>query len=73
MNSKKSYKWFVSKYEELGYPSLTQFALAHKIPKSSLYRYFSLQRQIPSTTLGKLSKILKASPEEILKVIGAIK
>ena len=73
MPKQNSYDWFISKYQALGYPSLNQFALATGIPKSSLNRYFHLQRQIPSNTLGKLCKILKVSPEEILKVIGALK
>jgi DNA-binding Xre family transcriptional regulator len=72
MPKKDSYEWFISKYKELGYPSLNQFALAVGMPKSSLNRYFHLQRQIPSGTLGQLCKILKVSPEELLKIIGAI-
>jgi hypothetical protein len=73
MAKRDSYSWFVSRYQQLGYPSLTQFALANKMQKSSLSRYFHLQREIPSGTVGKLCKILKVSPEELLKVIGAIK
>jgi transcriptional regulator with XRE-family HTH domain len=73
MSNKKAYRWFVSKYEALGYPSLNQFAIATGMQKSSLSRYFNLERQIPSGTIGKLCKTLKVTPEELLKAIGAIK
>lgn len=73
MAKKDAYKWFVSKYEAQGYPSLNQFALAAGMQKSSLSRYFHLQRQIPSGTIGKLCKELQVTPEELLKAIGAMK
>jgi transcriptional regulator with XRE-family HTH domain len=73
MSKKKSYAWFVEKYQAIGYPSLSQFASANKMQKSSLSRYFNLERQIPSGTIGKLCKTLKVTPEELLKAIGAIK
>lgn len=73
MNKNKAYKWFVAKYTNLGYASLNQFANATGMQKSSLSRYFNLQRQIPSNTIGKLCKELKVKPEELLKVIGAMK
>lgn len=73
MSKNKAYKWFITKYTERGYASLNQFANATGMQKSSLSRYFNLQRQIPSNTIGKLCKELKVQPEELLKVIGAIK
>jgi DNA-binding Xre family transcriptional regulator len=72
-NSTKAYKWFIAKYQAQGYASLNQFAAANGMQKSSLSRYFNLQRQIPSNTIGKLCKTLKVTPEELLKAIGAIK
>jgi DNA-binding Xre family transcriptional regulator len=40
--------------------------------KSSLSRYFHLEREIPSGTVGKLCAELKVSPEELLKAVGAL-
>jgi hypothetical protein len=40
--------------------------------KSSLSRYFHLEREIPSGTVGKLCLELKVSPEELLKAVGAL-
>ena len=67
-----SWNWFVSKYEKIGYKSLNQFAIATGIQKSSLSRYFHLEREIPSGTVGKLCDLLKVSPEELLKNVGAL-
>ncbi|NDD25694.1 MAG: hypothetical protein EB103_02285 [Actinobacteria bacterium] len=61
-----AWNWFVSKYEARGYRSLNQFANA------SLSRYFHLEREIPSGTIGKLCQELKVSPEELLKAVGAL-
>lgn len=72
MAKKNSYDWFVEKYEKKGFPSLNQFAKANKMQKSSLSRYFHLQREIPSGTVGKLCKALDVKPEELLKAIGAL-
>lgn len=67
-----AWNWFVSKYEKQGYRSLNQFANATGMQKSSLSRYFHLEREIPSGTIGKLCKELKVSPEELLKAVGAL-
>jgi len=69
---KTSWEWFVDQYQNLGYPSLSQFAKATNMPKSSLSRYFHQEREIPSGTVGYLCKIFKVSPEELLKAIGAL-
>lgn len=69
----KGYDWFVAKYQAQGYQSLNQFAASTGMQKSTLSRYFNLQRQIPSNTIGKLCKTLKVTPEELLKAIGAMK
>jgi len=67
-----AWNWFVSKYEKAGYRSLNQFAIANGMQKSSLSRYFHLEREIPSGTVGKLCVALKVSPEELLKAVGAL-
>jgi DNA-binding Xre family transcriptional regulator len=67
-----AWSWFVSKYEARGYRSLNQFAISTGMQKSSLSRYFHLQREIPSGTVGKLCAELKVSPEELLKAVGAL-
>jgi DNA-binding Xre family transcriptional regulator len=67
-----AWNWFVSKYEKQGYRSLNQFAISTGMQKSSLSRYFHLEREIPSGTIGKLCKELKVSPEELLKAVGAL-
>lgn len=67
-----AWNWFISKYEKQGYRSLNQFAIATGMQKSSLSRYFHLEREIPSGTIGKLCKELKVAPEELLKAVGAL-
>lgn len=67
-----AWSWFVSKYEKQGYRSLNQFANATGMQKSSLSRYFHLEREIPSGTIGRLCVELKVSPEELLKAVGAM-
>lgn len=67
-----AWNWFVKKYEARGYKSLNQFANANGMQKSSLSRYFHLEREIPSGTIGKLCIALKVSPEELLKAVGAL-
>ena len=67
-----AWKWFVSKYEARGHKSLNQFATATGMQKSSLSRYFHLEREIPSGTVGRLCQELKVSPEELLKAVGAL-
>jgi hypothetical protein len=47
-------------------------AIATGMQKSSLSRYFHLEREIPSGTVGKLCAELKVSPEELLKAVGAL-
>lgn len=69
---KDSWAWFVSKYEALGYKSLSQYATAVGLQKSSLSRYFHLERQIPSGTIGTLCHTLQVSPEELLTAVGAL-
>ena len=71
-NIESAWNWFVSKYEKQNYRSLNQFAIATGMQKSSLSRYFHLEREIPSGTVGKLCKELKVSPEELLKAVGAL-
>lgn len=73
MNSEKTYKWFIKQYQANGYKSLNQFAIANRMQKSSLSRYFHLQRQIPSGTIGQLCNALDVTPTELLKAIGAIR
>lgn len=68
-----TWNWFVARYTKLGYPSLNQFAIANKLQKSSLSRYFHLERQIPSGMMSTLCQILKVSPNELMKAIGAWK
>jgi len=67
-----AWKWFVSKYEARGYKSLNQFANSTGFQKSSLSRYFHLEREIPSGTIIRLCTELKVSPEELLKTIGSL-
>jgi len=67
-----AWDWFVSKYEARGYKSLNQFANSTGFQKSSLSRYFHLEREIPSGTIIRLCTELNVSPEELLKTIGAL-
>lgn len=67
-----AWKWFVKQYTKLGYKSLNQFAIATGMQKSSLSRYFHLQRQIPSGTVGRLCDLLNVTPTKLLTVIGAL-
>ena len=71
-NIHSAWSWFVSKYEARGFKSLNQFAIATGPQKSSLSRYFHLEREIPSGTVGILCAELKVSPEELLKAVGAL-
>jgi len=70
--STEAYDWFVNKYTKRGYRSLSHFAEETGMQKSSLSRYFHLQRQIPSNTIGKLCATLNVKPTELLTVIGAL-
>ncbi len=65
-----TWNWFVARYKKLGYRSLNQFANATGFQKSSLSRYFHLQREIPSGTMSALCSVLKVSPNTLMKVIG---
>jgi len=65
-----SWAWFVARYEKLGFRSLNQFAGEMGFQKSSLSRYFHLQRQIPSGMMSALCITLKVSPNTLMKVIG---
>lgn len=67
-----AWAWFVAKYQKRGYTSMSQFAQDNGLQKSSLSRYFHLERQIPSGTVGKLCAILNVKPTELLTVIGAL-
>jgi len=66
----KAWAWFVARYEKIGYRSLSQFATATGLQKSSLSRYFHLQREIPSGMMSALCITLKVSPNTLMKVIG---
>jgi hypothetical protein len=68
-----AWNWFVARYTKLGYKSLNQFAIATGLQKSSLSRYFHLERQIPSGMMATLCRELKTTPNELMKVIGAWK
>jgi hypothetical protein len=65
-----TWDWFVARYKKLGHKSLTQFAIATGMQKSSLSRYFHLERQLPSGTMAELCKALKVSPNELMTAIG---
>ena len=65
-----TWAWFVARYTKLGYKSLNQFAIACGFQKSSLSRYFHLQREIPSGMMSALCITLKVSPNTLMKVIG---
>jgi len=65
-----TWSWFVARYKKLGYKSLNQFANATGFQKSSLSRYFHLQREIPSGMMSALCVTLKVSPNTLMKVIG---
>jgi hypothetical protein len=71
-NIESAWNWFISKYEARGYKSLNQFAISSGLQKSSLSRYFHLEREIPSGTVGKLCAELEVSPEELLRAVGAL-
>jgi hypothetical protein len=66
----KTWDWFVARYNKLGYTSLNKFANENGYQKSSLSRYFHLQRQIPSGTMASLCQTLKVSTNEMMKAIG---
>jgi hypothetical protein len=72
LKAQAAYDWFVTKYTKRGYRSLSHFAEENGLQKSSLSRYFHLERQIPSGTVGKLCTILNVKPTELLTVIGAL-
>jgi DNA-binding Xre family transcriptional regulator len=65
-----TWTWFVARYEQQGYKSLNQFALATGLQKSSLSRYFHNQRHIPSNTLAVLCRELDVSPADLLIALG---
>ena len=65
-----TWAWFVARYKKLGYKSLNQFAIANGFQKSSLSRYFHLQRELPSGTISALCIVLKVSPNTLMKAIG---
>jgi hypothetical protein len=65
-----TWAWFVARYKKLGYRSLNQFAIATGFQKSSLSRYFHLQREIPSGMMSALCVTLKVSPNTLMKAIG---
>lgn len=69
--STETYDWFVAQYKFAGYKSLSQYATANGLQKSTLSRYFHLERQIPSSTLVILAETLITTPETILREIGA--
>jgi len=65
-----TWNWFVARHKKMGYKSLNRFAKATGLQKSSLSRYFHLQRQIPSGMMVVLCKELKVSPNELMRAIG---
>ena len=65
-----TWTWFIARYEQQGYKSLNQFAIATGLQKSSLSRYFHNQRHIPSNTLATLCRELEVPPTELLIAIG---
>jgi DNA-binding Xre family transcriptional regulator len=65
-----TWTWFISKYEQQGYKSLNQFAIATGLQKSSLSRYFHKQRQIPSGMMATLCRELEVSPNELMIALG---
>jgi DNA-binding Xre family transcriptional regulator len=65
-----TWDWFVERYQELGYKSLNQFAIATGFQKSSLSRYFHKQRQMPVNTLVAVCRALKIKPEELLVALN---
>ncbi|MDE2386430.1 MAG: helix-turn-helix transcriptional regulator [Actinomycetales bacterium] len=70
--AEQTWAWFNAKLAEIGFDSLTQFALAYGFHKSTLSRYFHQERQIPSGQIGPLCEALKVSPQELLQAVGAI-
>lgn len=67
-----AWDWFNTRLEVLGYASLSEFATRNGFQKSSLSRYFHLQREIPSGHIGRLCLALEVSPHELLQAVGAI-
>ena len=73
MSKKQTWNWFMTRLDELGYKSLSQFATAKGFQKSSLSRYFHQQRVMPADTLCRVAKCLKVSPVVLLVVLGHLK
>lgn len=71
-SAEDTWAWFNAKIAEVGYTSLTQFALAHNFHKSTLSRYFHQEREIPSGQIGPLCEALRVSPQELLQAVGAM-
>jgi len=65
-----TWEWVIERYQELGYKSLNQFAIAEGFQKSSLSRYFHKQRQMPANTLVAVCLALKVKPEEMLVALN---
>jgi hypothetical protein len=66
----QTWEWFVTRYTKLGYKSLSKFANATGLQKSSLSRYFHLERQLPSGTMATLCQVLNVSPNTMMKALG---
>jgi transcriptional regulator with XRE-family HTH domain len=73
MSKEKTWKWFMTRLDELGYKSLSQFASTKGYQKSSLSRYFHQQRVMPADTLCSVAKALKVSPVVLLVALGHLK
>jgi hypothetical protein len=65
-----SYGMFEKAMNKAGYAGLSDFARAIGEPKSSLSRYFNLQRQMPADTLCKVATGLKLTPTKLLASMG---
>lgn len=66
----QAYEWFVARYKKQGYKSLNQFAIANGLQKSSLSRYFHLEREMPAGTIATLCRLLAVSPNTLLRALG---
>ncbi|NBW11608.1 MAG: XRE family transcriptional regulator [Caulobacteraceae bacterium] len=67
------YDWFVIRYTDLGYKSMNDFADRKGFHKSSLSRYFRMERSMPAYYLVALCYALEVTPNELLTAIGEYK
>jgi hypothetical protein len=64
--------WLRTRMDELGYGSLEEVAVDLDINRGNLYRYFSLETKPSVAMLPPLCKVLRATPEEMLKALEVI-